>query len=178
MGKEEREEIESSSQEEEDSDEDDYERGLVEKWKTHYSSKHRILLVGEGDFSFSLCLAREFGSALNMVASSLDSQGEIHISHKEGDPYNKWDLVKKAEKIGLVLHEVVPFNKVDYPGYNNKRAQGSSSMIPFTLAIAVLTSSYANSPIFACNEITTVKLLTNDGMVNGERTLVKYVAFL
>ncbi|XP_038696878.1 uncharacterized protein At4g26485-like isoform X1 [Tripterygium wilfordii] len=222
MGKEEREEIESSSQEEEeDSDEDDYERGLVEKWKTHYSSKHRILLVGEGDFSFSLCLAREFGSALNMVASSLDSQenitnkysngvenvreleergclvlygvdakqmgrhyflktqrfdrivynfphvgflfreasycqiqlnkrlikgflknakvllrentGEIHISHKEGDPYNKWDLVKKAEKIGLVLHEAVPFNKDDYPGYNNKRAQGSSSNDSFHL---------------------------------------------
>ena len=47
----------------------------VEIWKTHYSSKHRILLVGEGDFSFSRCLARAFGSARNMVATSLDTQG-------------------------------------------------------------------------------------------------------
>ena len=59
--------------------------------------------------------------------------GEIHISHKEGDPYNKWDLVKKAEKIGLVLHETVPFCKDDYPGYHNKRAHGSRSDAPFPL---------------------------------------------
>lgn len=47
-----------------------------EKWKKHYSSKQRILLVGEGDFSFSLCLATAFGSAHNLVATSLDSQGQ------------------------------------------------------------------------------------------------------
>ena len=47
----------------------------VEIWKKHYSSKHRILLVGEGDFSFSLCIARAFGFARNMVATSLDTQG-------------------------------------------------------------------------------------------------------
>ncbi|KAM1864166.1 hypothetical protein ACFX14_004414 [Malus domestica] len=29
----------------------------------HYSSFHKILLVGEGDFSFALCLAKSFGSA-------------------------------------------------------------------------------------------------------------------
>lgn len=45
------------------------------KWKKHYSSKHKILFVGEGDFSFSLCLARAFGSAHNLIATSLDSQG-------------------------------------------------------------------------------------------------------
>ena len=41
----------------------------------HYSSSQKILLVGEGDFSFALCLARAFGSAENMVATSLDSRG-------------------------------------------------------------------------------------------------------
>ncbi|KAG4920668.1 Heavy metal-associated isoprenylated plant protein 41 isoform C [Glycine soja] len=45
------------------------------KWVTHYSSYHQILLVGEGDFSFSLSLAKSFGSASNMVASSLNSYG-------------------------------------------------------------------------------------------------------
>ncbi|XP_028965099.1 uncharacterized protein At4g26485-like [Malus domestica] len=38
----------------------------------HYSSFHKILLVGEGDFSFALCLAKSFGSASNMVATSLE----------------------------------------------------------------------------------------------------------
>nr|VDD49787.1 unnamed protein product [Brassica oleracea] len=43
----------------------------------HYSSKHKILLVGEGDFSFSLCLASAFGSATNITATSLDSEDEL-----------------------------------------------------------------------------------------------------
>ena len=46
-----------------------------ERWIKHYSSAQEILLVGEGDFSFSACLARAFGSARNMVATSLESQG-------------------------------------------------------------------------------------------------------
>ncbi|CAL5186616.1 unnamed protein product [Lathyrus oleraceus] len=40
----------------------------------HYNSSHKILLVGEGDFSFSLCLARAFGSAVNMVATSFNDR--------------------------------------------------------------------------------------------------------
>lgn len=44
-----------------------------------YSSFHQILLVGEGDFSFALCLANAFGSASNIVASSLDSYGELSV---------------------------------------------------------------------------------------------------
>lgn len=46
-----------------------------EKWVTHYSSNHQILLVGEGDFSFSLCLALSFASASNICSTSLDSYG-------------------------------------------------------------------------------------------------------
>ncbi|GMY36577.1 hypothetical protein FCV25MIE_31819 [Fagus crenata] len=211
MGKEEEYEEE---EEEEESDEE------VEIWKKHYSSKQRILLVGEGDLSFALCLATAFASARNIVATSLDTQediarkysngienvreleergcvvlykvdakqmsqhfflktqrfdrivynfphvgflyretsycqiqlnkrlvkgflknakvllqkeGEIHVSHKEGEPYNKWDLVRKAEKIGLVLHDVEPFCKDDYPGYSNKRAHGIFSDAQFHL---------------------------------------------
>ncbi|KAH9312847.1 hypothetical protein KI387_027882, partial [Taxus chinensis] len=41
----------------------------------HYSNFHQILLVGEGDFSFSSALANAFGSAKNMVPTSLDSRG-------------------------------------------------------------------------------------------------------
>ncbi|KAL0560853.1 hypothetical protein IC582_001267 [Cucumis melo] len=44
------------------------------KWITHYSDSHYILLVGEGNFSFSVALATALGSATNMVATSLDSK--------------------------------------------------------------------------------------------------------
>ncbi|XP_062088028.1 heavy metal-associated isoprenylated plant protein 41 [Humulus lupulus] len=209
-----------------DKDESEDEEDVIaeEKWRKHYSSMQKILLVGEGDFSFSLSLARSFGSARNMVATSLDplekiekyysngirnimeleergclvlhgvdgkhmsdhfflktqrfnriiynfphvgfhypedsccqiqmnktlvkefmknakallrkEDGEIHISHKEGDPYDKWNLVEKAQKIGLHLHDTVPFCKNDYPGYQNKRAYGSSADAPFHLGEA------------------------------------------
>lgn len=54
---------------------------MEEKTIKHYSSSHRILLVGEGDFSFSACLARAFGSANNIVATSLDSKGKIQFQN-------------------------------------------------------------------------------------------------
>jgi hypothetical protein len=37
-----------------------------EKWIRHYSSCHKILLVGEGDFSFAACLGKAFGSSVNI----------------------------------------------------------------------------------------------------------------
>jgi len=52
-----------------------------------YSNKQKILLVGEGDFSFSLSLARVFGSATNNTATSLDTRGRnisntiIHLTY-------------------------------------------------------------------------------------------------
>ena len=40
-----------------------------------HSSAQDILLVGDGDFSFSLALATAFGSGANLVATSLDTYG-------------------------------------------------------------------------------------------------------
>ncbi|XVF76988.1 hypothetical protein PTKIN_Ptkin14bG0004000 [Pterospermum kingtungense] len=52
-----------------------------ERWVQHYCNSHNILLVGEGNFSFSASLAVSFGSATNMVATSLYSRGKImHMS--------------------------------------------------------------------------------------------------
>lgn len=67
--------LHTDDDDQEDSELEDQESAKAEKWKNHYSSNHRILLVGDGDFSFSLCLARAFGSAHNLVATSLDSYG-------------------------------------------------------------------------------------------------------
>ncbi|MCL7027127.1 hypothetical protein MKW94_028484 [Papaver nudicaule] len=60
------------------------EGGTEVKWIKHYSSSHKILLVGEGDFSFSTCLARAFGTARNMVATSLDSEPTILHYYSNG----------------------------------------------------------------------------------------------
>ncbi|KAI3732182.1 hypothetical protein L1987_63381 [Smallanthus sonchifolius] len=193
-----------------------------EIWMHHYSSAHKILLVGEGDLSFSLCLARAFKSARNIVATNVDTQDElvkkysnaienmrelqdrgavvlcgvdattmgqhfflttqrfhrivynfphvgfqfpegnrcqiklnkqlvkeymrnakmllkkengceIHVTHKIGEAYDKWDLVKKAAKLDLVLYQASPFYKNMYPGYAQKRAHGPSPDAPFNL---------------------------------------------
>lgn len=51
--------------------------------------------------------------------------GEIHVSHKMGQPYNRWNLELLAAKVSLVMFEKVCFQKDDYLGYNNKRGSGS-----------------------------------------------------
>ncbi|PIN19305.1 hypothetical protein CDL12_08013 [Handroanthus impetiginosus] len=68
----------------------------------HYSSNHRILLVGEGDFSFSTCLAATFGSASNMIATSLDSPAFLVRNYQKALS-NIMDLIIRKCK---VLHEV------------------------------------------------------------------------
>lgn len=73
-----------------------------ERWIQHYSSFQKILLVGEGDFSFSACLARQFGSAVNMVATSLDPREIVYAKH--------WSCathLQELKRLGCrVLHEV------------------------------------------------------------------------
>jgi hypothetical protein len=50
--------------------------------------------------------------------------GEIHVSHKTGGSYDKWDLECIAAKFSLILVEKVGFRKADYPGYDQKRGDG------------------------------------------------------
>ncbi|XP_026389412.1 uncharacterized protein At4g26485-like [Papaver somniferum] len=196
----------------------------TERWITHYSSSHKILLVGEGDFSFSACLARGFGSASNMVATSLDSEdtlctrlpssqlhikdlqslgclvlhnvdvnfmasssfypllacmkfnrivynfphaghfimrethdsviqrhkdllsgffkssskmlkedGEVHVAHRDGHPYNRWEIEELANEAGLILIEKLDFRSSQYVGYSNKRGGSVRSNDSFPL---------------------------------------------
>lgn len=77
---------------------------VVEKgrWIKHYSSLHRMLLVGDGDFSFSCSLAVTFGCASKMVATSLDSKDFLK-KHYAKAPWNIGELKKRG---CLVLHGI------------------------------------------------------------------------
>ncbi|KAL2475962.1 protein of unknown function (DUF2431) [Abeliophyllum distichum] len=72
------------------------------KWIKHYNSYHRILLVGEGDFSFSAGLAMAFGSAFFMIATSLDSRDFLKKNYKHA-----MSNIEKLRSRGcIVMHEI------------------------------------------------------------------------
>ncbi|KAL7088169.1 hypothetical protein ACP275_13G111900 [Erythranthe tilingii] len=72
------------------------------RWIKHYSSRHRVLVVGDGDFSFSASLAVAFRSASNMTATSLDSKNFLKK--------NYWNAKLNIEELRsrgcMVMHGV------------------------------------------------------------------------
>ncbi|XP_042485915.1 heavy metal-associated isoprenylated plant protein 41-like [Macadamia integrifolia] len=88
-------------------------------WLKHYSSSHQILLVGEGDFSFSLYLALSFGSASNIVATSLDSYDSVISKYEKGEfgnlretgsnPSAQWGMLRPFVEIHINHKNKVPF---------------------------------------------------------------------
>ncbi|KAK9734975.1 hypothetical protein RND81_04G175000 [Saponaria officinalis] len=73
-----------------------------EKCIKHYRSNQKILLVGEGDFSFAVCLANAFGNASNLVATSLDSEGVLMQKYAKAE--RNVEVLK--EKACIIVHEV------------------------------------------------------------------------
>ncbi|KAI3889225.1 hypothetical protein MKX03_006457 [Papaver bracteatum] len=74
----------------------------TQRWITHYNNSHKILLVGEGDFSFSTCFARAFCSASNMVATTIDSEETLYTRLPSSELN-----IKHLRSMGcLVLHNV------------------------------------------------------------------------
>uniref|UniRef100_M8D7U1 25S rRNA (uridine-N(3))-methyltransferase BMT5-like domain-containing protein n=1 Tax=Aegilops tauschii TaxID=37682 RepID=M8D7U1_AEGTA len=74
----------------------------VVRWLKHYSSAQRILIVGDGDFSFSRALVTAFGSGANLVATSLDSYGALICKHHQAE-----SNVRELKRMGAtVLHDV------------------------------------------------------------------------
>ncbi|KAL6287122.1 hypothetical protein ACE6H2_011512 [Prunus campanulata] len=85
--------------------------GEKQRWIGHYSSSHKILLVGEGDFSFSACLARAFRSATNMVATTFESEDTLFKEHWSSEAH-----VDELQRRGcLVLHEVDAYDMDQHP---------------------------------------------------------------
>ncbi|KAL2457835.1 uncharacterized protein Fot_39570 [Forsythia ovata] len=72
------------------------------KWIKHYNSYHMILLVGEGDFSFSASLAVAFGSASYMIATSLDSRDFLKKNYKHAMS----NIEKLRSRDCIVMHEI------------------------------------------------------------------------
>ncbi|KAL2456220.1 hypothetical protein Fot_57015 [Forsythia ovata] len=72
------------------------------KWIKHYNSYHRILLMGEGDFSFSASLAMAFGSATYMIATSLDSREFL----KKNYEHAMSNIEKLRRRDCIVMHEI------------------------------------------------------------------------
>lgn len=68
----------------------------------HYSSTQTILLVGEGDFSFSLALATGFGSGANLVATSLDDYDTLTDKYIQA----KSNLAELKKMGAVILHGV------------------------------------------------------------------------
>lgn len=59
--------------------------------------------------------------------------GEVHVSHKTAVPFSHWNLEELAAENSLLLIECANFCIDDYPGYSNKRGDGSRSDKPFPL---------------------------------------------
>ncbi|XP_073059706.1 uncharacterized protein At4g26485-like [Primulina eburnea] len=91
-------------------------KGEAEKWIKHYSNRHEILLVGEGDFSFAACLARAFGHASNIVATSLDTKEMLAVKH----PTAAANLVELENKGCTVIHRVHASTMCEHPLLKNR----------------------------------------------------------
>ncbi|KAF6153860.1 hypothetical protein GIB67_001093 [Kingdonia uniflora] len=80
-----------------------------EKSIMHYTSSQKILTVGDGDFSFSACLAKAFVTASNLVATSLDSSGFLYKNYPNAES-NIREISSRGE---TVKHAVDATTKAD-----------------------------------------------------------------
>ncbi|XP_010462438.1 PREDICTED: uncharacterized protein LOC104743017 isoform X2 [Camelina sativa] len=63
----------------------------------------------------------------------LRDNGQVHVSHKNKAPFCNWNLEELASRCFLVLIQRVAFEKSSYPGYENKRGDGTRCDQPFLL---------------------------------------------
>ncbi|KAK2631073.1 hypothetical protein EUGRSUZ_L03451 [Eucalyptus grandis] len=135
----------------------------------HYSNLHKILLVGEGDFSFAVCLAQAFGSAVNIVATSVDSQVDRpEKCRQSGCTKERAPNIEILEGLGgTILHEVDAHNMTEHPDPRHK----SSDRIVFNfLHTGYKGHDHSNSQIQRHQELVRAFLKSARSMLtrNGE----------
>ncbi|XP_058725457.1 uncharacterized protein At4g26485-like [Vicia villosa] len=130
---------------------------MEEKRIMHYRSSHRILIVGEGDFSFSLSLARAFGSAVNMVATSLDDRESLVLQYGSAS-----SNLRELEVLGCtIFHNVDVHNMTQHHYLNNK----SFNRIIFNFPHAG----------FDYRESTDIQIMLHKRLVSGFLKSAKYM---
>lgn len=70
------------------------------------------------------------------ASALLKTDGEVHITHKIGDPYDKWLIEDEAAKCGIKLLNKVNFTRHDYPGYYPKFGAGKNPGENFAVGVA------------------------------------------
>ncbi|TVU09954.1 hypothetical protein EJB05_43453, partial [Eragrostis curvula] len=89
---------------------------------------------GKEDQVYMINLHKKLVSSFfNNAFHMLHRYGEIHVSHKMGQPYDRWELEHLAAEASLIMFEKVCFQKEDYPGYDQKRGSGPRCDQPFVL---------------------------------------------
>ncbi|KAL8264444.1 hypothetical protein R6Q59_022574, partial [Mikania micrantha] len=82
-----------------------------------YKSSQKILLVGEGDFSFSACLAQAFRTAENIVATSYLKRKSLLKKHWTSKPH-----LEELESLGCkLLYKVDVYKMHTHPNLKNKK---------------------------------------------------------
>ncbi|KAD0507647.1 hypothetical protein E3N88_44152 [Mikania micrantha] len=82
-----------------------------------YKSSQKILLVGEGDFSFSACLARAFRTAENIVATSYLKRKSLLKKHRTSIPH-----LEELESLGCkLLYKVDVYKMHTHPILKNRK---------------------------------------------------------
>ncbi|KAJ3045066.1 hypothetical protein HDV00_011791 [Rhizophlyctis rosea] len=67
-----------------------------------FTRTHKILLIGEGDFSFAQALATALGTTSNITATSFDSQSDVFKKY----PSARDTLQQLKSKIATILHSI------------------------------------------------------------------------
>jgi 25S rRNA (uracil2634-N3)-methyltransferase len=73
-----------------------------------YSSAQRILLVGDGNLSFTLALARAFGSGVNLITTTLDDVGFLRTYYPNVDK-----TIDRLRASGARVHHGVDATRLD-----------------------------------------------------------------
>ncbi|XP_030483561.2 uncharacterized protein At4g26485 [Cannabis sativa] len=114
-----------------------------------YMNCEKILLVGEGDFSFSACLAKAFCSAKNMVATSLDTLDVLLRRYTSSESH----LNELKTRGCLVLHEVNVHHMSQHPALKH-------------MEFDVIVFNFPHAGHFCLNE-------SNQTLIQMHKTLIR-----